>query len=100
MKTLGREERRVVFQARKVPGTQKEVFMRNLSSHTWGYMECLGTGRGMQAARRPTHQRGLLCLRAPVPTVLRLCLRNPPSEAGRVKQQGDKQQTFGLASPL
>ena len=100
MKTRGREERRGIFQARKVPGTQKEVLMRDLSSHTWGYMECLGTSRGMQAAGRPTHQRGLLCSRAPVPTVLRLCLLNPPSEAGRVEQQADKQQTFGLASPL
>ena len=46
MKTRGRKERRVIFQARKVPGTQKEVLMRDLSSHTWGHMECLGTGRG------------------------------------------------------
>ena len=32
-----------------------------------------------------------------MPAVLRLCLLNPPSEAGRVEQQADKLQTFGLA---
>ena len=76
-------------------GAHEGPFLPHLGAHG-----VLGNRQGVQAAGRPTHQRGLWCSRAPVPTVLRLCLLNPPSEAGRVEQQADKQQTFGLASPL
>ena len=91
----GREGRRAVFQDRKVPGSQEEVLTREQwpcpFPPTSGRQEVLGN-RGMKAAGRPHAPRWADGGHRD-PTYHTL-----PSDAGRVEQQADKEQTLDRAS--